>query len=103
MESQTASTGAGGAAPGAQQGILVRYWAGARASVGLAEELVPVEPPVTVTALRELVAGRHPAAARVLAICSLLVDEQPLGTADASDVLVESGQTVEFLPPSAGG
>jgi hypothetical protein len=41
--------------------------------------------------------------ARVLAVCSVLVGEQPLGGADPTTVVVEPGATVEFLPPFAGG
>ncbi len=100
MDPQTASTEAG---LGAGEAVLVRYWAAARAAVGLVEERIPTAGPVSAAGLRGLVGDRHPEAARVLAICSLLVDDQPLGVADASAFLIEPGQTVEFLPPSAGG
>jgi len=39
----------------------------------------------------------------VLEICSVLVGDRPVATEDPDTVTVEPGQTVEFLPPFAGG
>jgi len=39
----------------------------------------------------------------VLEVCSVLVGDRPVGTAEPADVRVEPGQTVELLPPFAGG
>ena len=86
--------------------ITLRYWAAARAATGVAEEQVQVEGPLT---LAELVAGalaRHGGAdhlGRVIASCSVLLGDRPVASADPATVLVEPGQTVEFLPPFAGG
>lgn len=80
--------------------ITVRYWAGARAAVGLAEE--SYDGPATVAALREAVVARHPDAERlgdVLRVCSVLVDGQQAGGGGP----VPAGSVVEFLPPFAGG
>ena len=41
--------------------------------------------------------------ARVLGSCSVLVGERPVGTRSHADVRLEPGETVEFLPPFAGG
>jgi hypothetical protein len=41
--------------------------------------------------------------AEVLAVCSALVGDLPVGSADPGEVIVRPGETVEFLPPFAGG
>jgi sulfur-carrier protein len=81
--------------------IVVRYWAAARAATGHTTETVPA--PTTLQGLIDELVRRHPAAARVLAVCSILVGDQPVGTSDPSSVLLSPGSTVEFLPPFAGG
>ena len=83
------------------QVITVRYWAAARAATGHTSETVPG--PATLQALLEELVRRHPAAARVLGVCSILVGDQPVGTTDPATVVVEAGSTVELLPPFAGG
>lgn len=40
---------------------------------------------------------------RVLEICSVLVGEEPLGSADPATVTVGPGGRLELLPPFAGG
>jgi molybdopterin synthase sulfur carrier subunit len=85
--------------------VTVRYWASARAAAGVASDDVPVDGPVTLAFLRERAVERHPGTRlpSVLAVCSVLVGDQPVGSRDPSSVVVEPGQTVEFLPPFAGG
>jgi molybdopterin converting factor small subunit len=87
--------------------VTVRFWAGARAAAGVAELDVDVPAEgASVAALREQVVRRfadRPRLAEVLAVCSTLVGDQPVGRADPGSVLVAPGQTVEFLPPFAGG
>lgn len=78
--------------------VTVRYWAGARAAAGRAEESVEV------TDVGQLLAAVRgiPALDRVLPMCSLLVD----GTAVRRDEvahLLPSGAVVDVLPPFAGG
>ncbi|WP_370248106.1 MoaD/ThiS family protein [Nocardioides sp.] len=87
-----------------EQHVRVRYWAGARAAAGVAEDLLPVGGPTTVGAIRDLAVAAHPGAdlARVLGVCSVLVGEQPAGKDPAAHP-VAPGDTVEFLPPFAGG
>jgi molybdopterin converting factor small subunit len=79
--------------------LTVRYFAGARAAAGVAEESVPAG--VSLDALSAALAERHgPALGRVLSAASFLVD----GTAchDRRAVL-PAGATVDVLPPFAGG
>lgn len=78
--------------------VTVRYWAGARAAAGRAEEAVDAG------TLGELLGaiGARPQLARVLGASSLLVD----GTAvrrDDVDHRLAAGSVVDVLPPFAGG
>jgi molybdopterin converting factor small subunit len=83
--------------------VTVRYWAALRAAAGTAAERV------TPGRLDEVLAGlaaNHgdlPRFAQVLAICSVLVDEQQMGTRDPAEVMVGPGSVVDLLPPFAGG
>ncbi|MBE7324851.1 MoaD/ThiS family protein [Nocardioides sp. Y6] len=86
--------------------ITLRYWAGARAAAGVERDVVAVQGPVTVARAREHALALHPDSeqlARVLAVCSVLVDDQPVGRRDPGSVMVPVGAHVEFLPPFAGG
>lgn len=85
--------------------VLVRYWAGARAAVGLAEEELAVEGPITLRDVLARVQRLHPGpeVARVLAVCSVLVGDRPARSVAPEDTPVSPGEVVEFLPPFAGG
>lgn len=85
--------------------IRVRYWAAARSAAGVAEEDVAVTGPLTLTELRSAVVERHPGGgfADVVGVCSVLVGERPVSSGDPGQVVVRPGDTVEFLPPFAGG
>ena len=86
--------------------VRLRYWASARAAAGAEEDLLEVTGPVTLEALRERARALHAGSARfsaVLDTCSVLVGDRPVASGQPDAVLVEPGQTVEFLPPFAGG
>lgn len=83
--------------------VTVRYWAGARAAAGVAEDVFDVDGPVTLAAVVRRVLEAHPAAERVVGVCSVLVGDRPVGGQDPAQVVVEPGSTVELLPPFAGG
>ena len=96
-------TGPGTGVTGA---VTVRLWASARAAAGAAEVELAVSGPVTVAWVRDEVVRRfadRPRLGDVLAVCSALVGDQPVGRADPGAVPVPPGTTVEFLPPFAGG
>ncbi|MGZ4503665.1 MAG: MoaD/ThiS family protein [Nocardioidaceae bacterium] len=90
-----------------QDAVTVRYWAAARAAAGVDSETLPVESgTTTLAAVLGQVRDRHRDWSRlldVLGVCSVLVGDRPVGTADPADVLVRPGDTVELLPPFAGG
>jgi sulfur-carrier protein len=85
--------------------IRVRYWAAAKGAAGTDADEVPVTGPVSLAELRAAAAALHPGSrlSEVLAVCSTLVGEEPVGLADPTTYLVEPGASVEFLPPFAGG
>lgn len=85
--------------------IRVRYWAAAKAAAGVDSDELPVSGPLTLAEVRAEAVARHPGTrlAEVLAVCSTLVGDQPVGTADPGLVVIEPGSSVEFLPPFAGG
>ena len=85
--------------------VTVRYWAGARAAAGVAEDVFAVPGPVTLADVVRRVLAAHPddRTARVVGVCSVLVGDRPLGGRDPEGVLVAPGTTVELLPPFAGG
>jgi len=87
----------------AETQVSVRYWAGARAATGVAQEVVAIAGAPTVAAVRAAAVAAHPQAGAALQVCSVLVGEQPLGAADPAEVVVPVGAMVEFLPPFAGG
>ncbi|WP_210438966.1 ubiquitin family protein [Nocardioides xinjiangensis] len=86
--------------------ITVRYWAGARAAAGTAEDVFDVAgTELTLADVVDLVLERHPGdrMARTVAVCSVLLGEQPVGSRDPGAVVVPPGTVVELLPPFAGG
>jgi sulfur-carrier protein len=78
--------------------VTVRYWAGARAAAGRAEESVDAG---TVGELL-LALGDRPPLAKVLSASSLLVDGTAVRREDTGHPL-PTGAVVDVLPPFAGG
>ena len=86
--------------------VRLRYWASARAAAGVELDVIEITAPVTLAELTGLAKALHASSRRfgdVLDTCSALVDDRPVASADAASVEVRAGQTVEFLPPFAGG
>lgn len=86
--------------------VTVRYWAAARAAAGVDAEPVPVDEGATLADVLDEVRSRHGARSRlaeVLAVCSVLVGDRPVGSRAPEDVRLAAGDTVELLPPFAGG
>ncbi|REF36136.1 MoaD/ThiS family protein [Thermasporomyces composti] len=83
--------------------VTVRYWAAAKEAAGLAEEQVRA---TTLAEALTLLRARHadrPRFAPVLAMCSVLIDGDPVGRRDPASVSLREGACVEVLPPFAGG
>ncbi len=92
----TAAAAAADAAAAVDLSVTVRYWAGARAAAGVAEDLVSA---TTVGAALEVALARRPGLAGVLPVATLLLD----GRSVHRDAPTGAGSVVEVLPPFAGG
>jgi molybdopterin converting factor small subunit len=92
--------------PGPSGGqITVRYWASARAAAGADHDVLDVAGPLTLAEVTAHVRRLHDDGRfrDVLSTCSVLVGDRPAATDDPSTVMVRPGESVEFLPPFAGG
>ena len=86
--------------------VTVRYWAAARAAAGVETDDLPVAEGATLADVLALVRSVHadrPRLADVVGVCSVLVGERPVGSSDPAEVAIRPGDTVELLPPFAGG
>jgi len=88
--------------PGAH-GVLVRYWAGARAAAGRSEDRVGAGSLEEVLAAALALQPDNDRLARVVAICSILIGDAVVSGRDHASVDVPDGAVVELLPPFAGG
>jgi sulfur-carrier protein len=80
--------------------VTVRYFAAARAAAGFDDEIIGVEPGATVGTLVQTLAQRDPELAKVLSRCSYLCDG--IAVRDL-EMTLSDAQTVDVLPPFAGG
>ena len=86
--------------------VTLRYWASARAAAGTDSDALEVPGAVTLAELVSRAREAHadsPRFAEVLSCCSMMVGDRPVTTGDPTQVMVQPGSTVEFLPPFAGG
>jgi molybdopterin synthase sulfur carrier subunit len=85
--------------------IHVHYWASARAAAGVDAESVAVDGPISLAELMLALVDRHPGGnlEAVLHACSVLRGDEPVKNRDPETVQLRPGQSVEFLPPFAGG
>jgi molybdopterin synthase sulfur carrier subunit len=86
--------------------VTVRYWAAARAAAGVESDELPLSDGTTLADVLAAVRSLHsdrPRLSDVVAACSVLVGERPVGTADPGTVTIKAGDVVELLPPFAGG
>ena len=79
--------------------ITVRYFAAARDAAGVDVDVIGIDEPVAVGALRALLVERRPTLARVLRQSRLAVNERFV----ADDAVVAAGADVAVIPPVAGG
>jgi molybdopterin synthase sulfur carrier subunit len=80
--------------------VNVRYYAAARAAAGMEEETLAVLDGTSVTDLVEQLSARNPNLATVLERCSFLCDG--IAVRNRAEPL-RTNQTVDVLPPFAGG
>lgn len=79
----------------------LRYWAAARAAAGC--ECDELDASTLEDALLQARSGRGDAFARVLSVCSFVVDGDPVGRRGHDTVQLSPGSLVDVLPPFAGG
>jgi sulfur-carrier protein len=84
----------------AQVAVNVRYFAAARAAAGMEAETLDVAPGTSVKDLVERLGARSPKLAAVLDRCSFLCDG--MAVRNRAEPL-RTNQTVDVLPPFAGG
>jgi len=87
----------------AVQGVVVRYWASARAAAGRSSDQVAAGTLADVLARARDLHPDDDRFARVVSVCSVLVDQTPVGHSRHTEVRVAAGSVVELLPPFAGG
>lgn len=80
--------------------VTVRFFAAARAAAGAEVEAVSLQPGTTVADLVDQLSERNAELAKVLKRCSFLCDG--FAVRDTATTLAP-GQTVDVLPPFAGG
>jgi sulfur-carrier protein len=80
--------------------VTVRYFAAARAAAGMEAETLDVAPGTSVKDLVERLGARSPKLAAVLDRCSFLCDG--MAVRNRAEPL-RANQTVDVLPPFAGG
>jgi molybdopterin synthase sulfur carrier subunit len=80
--------------------VNIRYFAAARAAAGMENETLALATGVTIADLVDLLSERDPKLATVLARCSFLCDGIAVRNRDEP---LKSRQTVDVLPPFAGG
>ena len=85
----------------ATDATTLRYWAAARAAAGVASEKTSAGTLAEALLLARSV--RDDRFTRVLAVCSFVVDGEPVGARDHAAVVLPAGALVDVLPPFAGG
>ncbi len=82
--------------------LTVRYFAGARAAAGVAEERIELAGSVTVHDALAAIGGRHEGRLdAVLPACSFLLDG--VAVRDRTQAITDSSAELDVLPPFAGG
>jgi sulfur-carrier protein len=80
--------------------VTVRYFAAARAAAGTEAEMVDLPSGATMVELIDGLKARHTDLANVLARCSYLCDGVAVRD---SGMTLNDAQTIDVLPPFAGG
>ncbi len=80
--------------------VTVRFFAAARAAAGNEAETIRIQPGTTLAGLVDQLGNRDAKFAKVLMRCSFLCDGVAVRDAD---VTLTDAQTIDVLPPFAGG
>jgi sulfur-carrier protein len=80
--------------------VTVRYFGAARAAAAAETEVLTVESGCSIGDLADRLGDRNPQLSKVLTRCSYLCDGVAVRDTAAA---VQTGQTIDVLPPFAGG
>lgn len=83
--------------------VTLRYWAALKAAAGKPEADMNA---ATLAEAEEKVRAAHGEGSeftKILRICSVLVDDIPVGLRNHEHIRFRDGAVVDFLPPFAGG
>jgi molybdopterin converting factor small subunit len=80
--------------------VSVRFFAAARAAAGNEEETIRILPDTTLSDLVDQLSARDANLAKVLMRCSFLCDGVAVRD---TNMALENAQTIDVLPPFAGG
>jgi sulfur-carrier protein len=80
--------------------VTIRFFAAARAAAGNESETIRIRPGTTLAALIDQLGARGENLAKVLMRCSFLCDGVAVRDAEMA---LENAQTIDVLPPFAGG
>jgi sulfur-carrier protein len=86
--------------------VTVRYWASARAAAGVESDVLDLDAEASLAEVLDRVRALHddrPRLGGVVSVCSVLVGDRPVAGRDPAEVVIRPGDTVELLPPFAGG
>ena len=83
--------------------VTLRFFAAARAAAGADSETITMRAGGTVAELVDDLAGRNPRLSTVLSRCSYLCDGVAVRGESATVRPLYTGQTIDVLPPFAGG
>lgn len=82
--------------------VRLRFWGSLRDATGTRSAEVSA---ATLSDAFDEAQRRYPSARvpAILDVCSVMVDEKPVETADSTQVVLAEGAVVDLLPPFAGG
>lgn len=83
--------------------VTVHYWAGAKSAAGTGEDVLIASTLADVLDQISRLHADRPRFDDVIDMCSILIGETPVGARDHGTVTLSDGDTIEFLPPFAGG
>lgn len=83
--------------------VTLRYWGALRAAAAQAEQVVEAETVDNALSLARQAHAGSPDFAKVLQLCSLLVNEVPVRRHDGRTFVLSDDSVIDLLPPFAGG
>jgi molybdopterin converting factor small subunit len=83
--------------------VRLRYWAALKAAAGVSELFVEASTLADALDAARAAHGDTPDFSKVLRICSVVIDDVPVGLRNHNEVAFAGGAVIDLLPPFAGG